>query len=159
MNTRANYQKLGLESMRALIALNNSLAESSLGHTIIDLVNIRTSQLNGCLFCLDKHTKEARIHGERELRLYHLPLWRESGLFSERERAALEWTELVTRTGQHSIEDTDYEKLAAHFTEKEIVDLTFAVTSMNAWNRIGITFKPVPGSRDKVLGLDKSGLH
>jgi len=158
MNTRANFQKLGAESRKALIELDKSLAESSLGPTIIDLVKIRASQLNGCLFCLDEHSKEARLHGERELRLYHLALWRESALFSEKERAALEWTELLTRPGQHGVEDADYAKVAAQFTEKEIVDLTFAVAAINAWNRIGITFRPTPGSLDKVLGLDKLGL-
>jgi len=158
MSTRANYQKLAPEAVQALLALDKSYAESSIGHTIIELVHIRASQLNGCIFCLDLHNKSARTRGERELRLYHLALWRESSLFSEKEKAALEWTELLTQPTPHGISDTDYAALAAHFEEKEIVELTMAISAINAWNRIGVALKPAPGSVDKFLGLDKIGL-
>ena len=155
---RANYQKLATMSVQALMALDQTLEKSPLGHTIIDLVKVRASQLNGCLFCLDLHTKEARLHGERELRLHHLTLWRESELFSPRERAALEWAELLTHPDALGAEDEDYEALSDEFTEKEIADLTLVISSINAWNRLGVAFRPTPGSLDKVLGLDKTNL-
>lgn len=156
---RANYQKLSPESFHALLAFEKSLAGSSLEKTLIDLVKIRASQLNGCLFCLDMHTKESRSHGDRELRLTHLPVWRESSLYSEKERAALEWTELLTKPGVHGIEDEDYEKVASHFPEKELSELTLTIAGINAWNRLGIAFRPTPGALDKMLGLDKIGLQ
>src|ERR1700722_1859181 len=123
MAVRAKYQKLAPESMKALLAFDKTLANSPLDRTIIDLVKTRASQINGCMFCLDIHCKEARLHGERELRLYHLPLWRESPLFTDKEKAALEVTELLTRPGPHGVDDADYAKLEAHFSEKEIADL------------------------------------
>lgn len=159
MNSRANYQKLSPQAYQALIALGKALSDSTLGHAIVDLVKIRASQLNGCLFCLDMHSKEARTHGERELRLHHLPLWRESPLFSEKEKAALEWAELLTRPGQHGAEDGDYAKISAQFSEKEISDLTLVIASINAWNKLGAAFRPTPGSLDKMMGLDKIGLQ
>jgi len=159
MSTRARYQHIAPDAFKALIALEQTLAKPAVGQTIVDLVKIRASQLNGCLFCLDMHSKEARIRGERELRLYHLPLWRESALFTDREKAALAWAEQLTRTDGHGVGDSAYDALATYFTEKEIVDLTFAVTSINAWNRLGIAFQPTPGSADKIYGLDKIDLH
>lgn len=159
MNQRANYQKLAPASTNALFALEKTMAESPLDHGIINLVKIRVSQLNGCLFCLDMHMKEARRRDERELRLHHLPLWRESSLFSAKEKAALEWAELLTQPDAHGVEDEDYEALVAHFDEKEIADLTFAVAIINTWNRLGIAFRPTPGALDKLLGLDKIGMQ
>lgn len=156
---RANYQKFGSQAVNALIAMDNALAQSTLGHTVLDLVKIRASQINGCLFCLDAHVKEALLHGERPLRLHHLPLWRESALFNDREKAALEWTELMTALAHSETEEEDYENLEGPFDEKEIVDLTIAIATINAWNRLGVAFKPLPGSLDKVKGLDKLGLE
>jgi len=158
MTTRANYQKLAPEAVHALMALEKALSTNTLGHEIVDLVKIRASQINGCLFCLDLHSKEAKVHGERDLRLFHLPLWRESALFTPKEKAALEWTELLTRPSVHGAEDEDYAKLGAHFTEKEIADLTLSISSINAWNRLGIGFRPTAGGLDKIMGLDKLGL-
>lgn len=158
MNQRASWQKQNPQALQAFMALERALAESTIEKTLKDLVKIRSSQLNGCMLCLDMHSKEAKIHGERELRLYHLPAWRESPLFSPRERAALEYTELLTRPGQHGVEDSDYEKLQAHFSEKEIVDLTLVIASINSYNRLGVAFRTPPGSLDKAMGLDKAGL-
>ena len=158
MSLRANYYQLAKPTVDALIALDQTLADSPLEPAIVDLVKIRTSQLNGCIFCVDAHTKEARLHGDRELRMHHLPFWRESVLFTAKEKAALEWTELVTRPGVHGIEDSDYEKMRQIFSEKELTDLTFVIASMNTWNRVGIVFRPAPGSMDKMKGLDKIGL-
>ncbi|RZA04397.1 MAG: carboxymuconolactone decarboxylase family protein [Proteobacteria bacterium] len=155
MQERANYQKLATMSVQALKALDQTLETSPLGRTIIDLVKVRASQLNGDLFSLDLHSKEAKNHGEREIRLYHLTLWRESRLFTDRERAALEWTEILTHPDAVGAEEEDYELLSEEFSEKEIVDLTLVISSINAWNRLGIAFRPVPGSLDRVMGLDK----
>lgn len=159
MNNRANYQKQNPQAVNAMMALERALKENSLPSNLIDLVKIRASQLNGCLFCVDMHSKEAKIHGERELRLYHLPIWRESPLFTEKEKAAFEWTELLTRFNEHGAEDQDYQKLAAHYSEKEIVDLTLTIAAINAWNRVGVAFRNTPGALDKIMGLDKAGLH
>jgi AhpD family alkylhydroperoxidase len=156
---RIDYAKLSPQATHALYALEKALSESPVGHTIINLVKVRASQLNGCLFCLDMHSKEAKLRGERELRLYHLSLWRESSLFDERERAALEWTELLTRPdAAHGISDEAFAALSAHFSEREVSDLTLAIAAINAWNRLGIGFRPEPGALDKAFGLDKPGL-
>ena len=158
MSQRLNYFELSPELSKKVLDLSKAVADGSLGHTIIDLVNIRGSQINGCAFCLDMHVKEAKIHGENELRLYHVPIWRESTLFSERERAALEWTEAVTRLSDDGISDDVYERVSSQFSEAEISELTFAVGVINMWNRLNISFRAVPGSFDEMLGLTKSGL-
>ncbi|MCH7342726.1 carboxymuconolactone decarboxylase family protein [Pelomonas sp. CA6] len=122
------------------------------------LVDIRASQLNGCAFCLDMHIKEARLHGERELRLHHVAVWHESPLFSARERAALAWTEALTRLAPGGVSDTVYDEARAQFSERELTDLSFRVMTINAWNRLGVAFRATPGSRDKAFGLDRAGL-
>jgi alkylhydroperoxidase family enzyme len=105
------------------------------------------------------HVKEATIHGERPLRLHHIAIWRESTLFSPRERAALAWTEILTQLPAHGVPDDVYERVRTQLSEKELSDLTFLVMSINAWNRVNVGFQTVPGSYDKELGLDKSGLY
>ena len=105
------------------------------------------------------HVKEAKIHGESELRLYHVAIWRESNLFVPRERAALAWTEAVTKLPEGGIPDELYERVRGQLSEKEISDLTFSIMTINAWNRVSVAFKTVPGSADKVYGLDKAGLN
>jgi len=152
-----NYSKLSEPSFKALMALEMTLKESPVEKTILELVKIRASQINGCMLCIDMHIKEARLHGERELRVHHLVAWQESPLFTEREKAALRWAELVTHISKGVSED-DLKKVREHFSEKEVSDLTFAVSIINVWNRFGVAFHGVPGSWDKVLGLDKAGL-
>ncbi len=122
------------------------------------LVDIRASQLNGCAFCLDMHVKQARMAGERELRLHHVAIWRESPLFSPRERAALAWAELLTRPDTEGVSDADYRQACEHFPEAELVELTFRVMAINGWNRLNIAFRRIPGSLDRAYGLDKAGL-
>lgn len=158
MSQRLNYFEQSPELTRKLFEFGQIEKNGSLGNTLIDLVNIRASQLNGCAFCLDMHCKEAKIHGEQELRLYHVAIWRESPLFSEKERAALEWTEAVTRLSEHGVPDEVYERVRAQFSEAQISELTFAVGMINMWNRLNISFKTVPGSFDEMLGLTKAGL-
>lgn len=158
MSKRLNYQQLSPQATNAAFAFSKAVDSADLNKNLTDLVRIRASQLNGCMFCLDMHTKEAYIHGEKPLRLHHLPTWRESPLFTDRERAALEWTELLTQPGKHGAEDSDYQAALKHFSEKELSDLTFVVATINAWNRLGIAFRNTPGALDKLLGLDKAGL-
>jgi len=159
MTQRLNYYEHSLPLAQKLSELSEAAKSGSIEQSLIDLVNIRASQINGCAFCIDMHVKEAKIHGERELRVHHVLSWRESPLFSPRERAALEWTEAVTKLGEHGVPDDVYERTRAQFSEKEICELTFIIAVINAWNRLSISFRSVPGSADKLFGLDKSGLH
>jgi AhpD family alkylhydroperoxidase len=159
MTQRLNYAQHSPELFRKLTDLSMATGQSVIEQKTRDLVNIRASQLNGCAFCLDMHVKEARMHGERELRIYHVAIWRESNLFSSRERAALAWTEAVTRLPEGGIPDDLYERVRGQLSEKETADLTFAIVTINAWNRLSIAFKAVPGSADKLYGLDKAGLE
>jgi AhpD family alkylhydroperoxidase len=158
MTQRLNYAQLSPELFKKLMELSMATGQSVIEQKTHDLVNIRASQINGCGFCLDMHVKEAKIHGESELRLYHVAIWRESNLFVPRERAALAWTEAVTRLPEGGIPDELYERVRGQLSEKEISDLTFAIMTINAWNRASIAFKAVPGSADKLYGLDKAGL-
>jgi AhpD family alkylhydroperoxidase len=158
MSERLDYSKLAPELTKAYYAFSMAIKASSLGHTIIDLVNLRASQINGCAFCVDMHSKEAKIHGERELRLYHVAIWRESNLFDARERAALEWTEVLTQLPPHGVPDAIYDNVRAVFSETELAELSFAVVAINGWNRLSIGFCAVPGSRDALYGLTKAGL-
>jgi len=159
MTQRLNYAAQSPEFFKKLSDLSLSLKDSVIEQSIRDLVNIRASQLNGCGFCLDMHVKEAKIHGESELRLYHVAIWRESNLFAPRERAALAWTEAVTRLAEGGIPDELYERVRGQLSEKEVSDLTFSIMTINAWNRVSIAFKAVPGSADKLYGLEKAGLN
>ncbi|QKD02768.1 carboxymuconolactone decarboxylase family protein [Mesorhizobium loti] len=159
MTQRLNAAQQSPELFKKLLDFSMAETHSAIEEKIRDLVHIRASQINGCAFCLDMHVKEARIHGESELRLYHVAVWRESTLFSPRERAALAWTEAVTRLPEGGIEDERYERVRGQLSEKEISDLTFSVMSINAWNRLNVAFKTVPGSADKLYGLDKAGLN
>lgn len=157
--SRINFMQESPELIKKLMEVGDALENSSIEETTRDLVTIRASQINGCATCLDMHVKEAKLHGERELRLYHIPIWRESSLFSPRERAALAWTEVLTKLPEHGVPDDIYERVRGQLSEKEISDLTFAVMLINAWNRLNIGFKTVPGSADAMLGLDKAGLN
>ncbi|MCK9685357.1 carboxymuconolactone decarboxylase family protein [Scleromatobacter humisilvae] len=123
------------------------------------LVDIRASQLNGCTFCLDMHVKQARIRGERDLRLHHVAVWRESPLFTPKERTALAWTESLTRLGPEGVSDTTYGNAREHFSPEELSALTFRIVAINGWNRLNAAFLPTPGAQDKMLGLDKAGLN
>ena len=159
MSQRLNYAQHSPELFKKISELSMALGNSVIDQKTRDLVNIRASQLNGCAFCLDMHVKEAKIHGESELRLYHVAIWRESTLFIPRERAALAWTEAVTKLPEGGIPDELYERVRGQLSEKEISDLTFSIMTINAWNRVAIAFKSVPGSADKLYGLDKAGLN
>ncbi|HJU39577.1 MAG TPA: carboxymuconolactone decarboxylase family protein [Tahibacter sp.] len=158
MNPRLDYREQSPELFRKLVEFGQKVRASSIEQPIHDLVSIRASQLNGCSFCIDMHIKQATIHGERALRLHHLAGWRESTLFAPRERAALAWTEAVTQLAPHGVPDDVYERVRTQLSEREIVDLTYAVMAINAWNRVNIAFRAVPGTYDKEFGLDKANL-
>ncbi len=158
MTQRIDYQKQSPELFKKFLEFGLALKKSAIEQSIQDLVDIRASQINGCAFCLDMHIKEATIHGERPLRLHHVATWRESTLFSPRERAALAWTEALTEIPAQGVPDAIYERVRTQLSEKELSDLTFQVMSINAWNRVNVGFRVVPGTYDKPFGLDKSGL-
>lgn len=159
MTSRIAFESLNKDAFQRLYAFSSVLKNSSIEPSLHHLVNIRASQVNGCAFCVDMHIKEAKIDGERELRLYHVGIWRESTLFSERERAALEWTELLTKLPEHGVSDEAFAKARGQFSEVELNDLTYCIIAINGWNRISIGFKNVPGSKDEAYGLTKAGLN
>lgn len=159
MSQRIDYSKAAPAVFKAYQAFSQAVKASSLDKGLLHLVDLRASQINGCVFCVDMHVKEARLHGERELRLHHVAVWRESGLFSERERAAFEWTETLTRLDGRPVPDDAYAAARAQFSETELTELTFAIMAINGWNRIAIGFASVPGALDSVYGLDKAGLN
>ena len=158
MTQRINYIQQSPELFKKFMEFSTALNNTTIEQPIRDLVSIRASQLNGCGFCLDMHVKEARIHGERELRIHHLAAWRESTLFAPRERAALAWAEVLTKLPEHGVSDEIYERVRTQLSEKELSDLTFDVMAINAWNRANVAFTTVPGSADKAFGLDKANL-
>jgi AhpD family alkylhydroperoxidase len=145
MSSRQSFAPAG-DAVKPLFALVKYLQTSSIERPLIELVLMRASQLNGCAYCLDMHSKDARAAGETEQRLYVLQAWREAPFYSDRERAALAWCEAVTRLDAHGVSDEVFEMARAQFSEKELGDLNMAVILINAWNRIAIPFQSVPGS-------------
>ncbi|WP_374468280.1 carboxymuconolactone decarboxylase family protein [Phenylobacterium sp.] len=141
MQTRLNPHAVAPKAIEPMLALEAYIHASSLEHALIELVKTRASQINGCAYCLHMHTYDARQAGESEARLYLLSAWRESHLYTPRERAALAWTESLTRIADTGAPDADYEPLKAHFSDEEIVTLTLLITTINAWNRIAIGFR------------------
>lgn len=146
MKARLEYGKVAPEAIKGMMELENFVRHSGLEISLYELVKTRASQINGCAYCLDMHTKDARKEGETEQRLYALPAWRETPFYTERERAALEWTEELTLISQHHVSDELYEKMLQHFSEKDLMSLTMAIIAINGWNRLAISFRSVPGS-------------
>lgn len=146
MKERLDYAKVAPNALKAMLELEKYMAASGLERTLYELVKTRASQINGCAYCIDMHTKDARKAGETEQRLYALNAWRETPFFTERERAGLEWTECLTLISENDIPDTLYDSVRKHFDEKEIVALSMAIVAINGWNRLAIGFRMVPGS-------------
>lgn len=146
MKTRLNYNKVAPKAMKGMLELEKYIHSSELEKSLYELVKTRASQINKCAYCLDMHTKDAREEGETEQRLYGLSAWREAPFYSERERAALEWTEAVTLISENDIPDSLYEATRKYFDEEEIVTLTMAIIAINGWNRLAISFRSIPGS-------------
>lgn len=155
---RLNYFALAMPAFQHLGAVDKYCKNSSVDPSILRLVQIYASQINGCAFCVDIHCKEAKIAGERELRIYHVPVWGESPLFTEKEKAAFEWTRAVTLISQGPVSEELFQKMRQHFSDQEIVDLNMQIAFINLFNRFAATFRSVPGDRDKFLGLEKANL-
>ena len=146
MEARFHYVKAAPGAFRAMLGLGQYLHECGLEESLINLIYLRASQINGCAYCLDMHWKDLRASGESEHRLYGLNAWRESPFYTNRERAALEWTEAVTLITHGHVPEEVYEDVHRHFNDKELSDLTLAVATINAWNRLNIAARIVPGS-------------
>lgn len=143
---RIDYMHVAPAAVRAQYGLEAYVRECGLEPALLELVKLRASYMNGCAYCVDMHTKDARAAGETEQRLYSVPVWREAPYYTPRERAALAWTESVTDLGRTGVPDDVYAEVRRHFDEKEVVDLTMAVIAINGWNRLAVTFRAVPGS-------------
>ncbi len=146
MEPRIKYSEISPDEVELLRKLDEAVKNSGLEPSLLELIRTRASQLNGCAFCIDMHTKDARSRGESEQRLYGLSSWRETPFYSERERAALAWTEAVTQISERQVPDEIYDQTRMIFNEKELVELTFAIIVINSWNRLAISFRTVPGS-------------
>lgn len=147
MEPRFDYQRVAPHgALQAMLGLETYIRKCGREPFLLDLLKIRVSQINGCAYCIDMHTKDARLAGETEQRLYALSAWRETPFFTERERAMLEWAEALTLISENHVPDEIYNRVRNHFTEPELVNLTLAVVAINGWNRIAISFRVVPGS-------------
>jgi AhpD family alkylhydroperoxidase len=145
MQPRIDYRKYAQQPLQSMLALEKYIAESGLDTKLVHLVKMRASQINGCAYCLDMHSIDARAAGESEQRLYTLDAWPETPFFNDRERAALAWTEALTLISQTHAPDAVFEEVKQHFSEKEIVDLTLVIGMINLWNRLAISLRAVPG--------------
>ncbi len=146
MSKRLDYGKASPQVLQAMLALEHSARALVADDKIYELVKIRASQINGCAYCLDMHTIDARAEGEREDRIYLLSVWREAGeMYTPRERAALAWTESVTQVASTGVPDEVYEQALAEFSEAELANLTLAIITINGWNRLGVGFRLEPG--------------
>ena len=146
MQSRINYVKSAPGTFQAMGSLEKYLESCGIEPQLLHLIKMRASQINGCAYCIDMHSKDLRASGETEQRIYGLDAWEETPYYTDRERAALAWTEAVTRLADGHVSDQIYEEVRPHFTEKELADLTLAVAAINAWNRLAIAGRAVPGT-------------
>jgi AhpD family alkylhydroperoxidase len=151
MEPRLNPFQLSPKGYQAMLALGQVVDSCGLERPLLELVKMRASQINGCAYCLDMHSKDARALGETEQRLYLLNAWRECPQYSDRERAALEWTEAVTLVSESHVSDELYQRVKPHFTPEELTHLTLAIVTINAWNRLSISFRVTPGAYKSAL--------
>ncbi|HTR57401.1 MAG TPA: carboxymuconolactone decarboxylase family protein [Casimicrobiaceae bacterium] len=145
MRSRLDFTKVSPGALKTMLDFEAYLAKCGLDRSLLHLVKMRASQINGCAYCLDMHSKDARADGETEQRLYALDAWRETPFYSDRERSALAWTEALTLISETHAPDGVYEDVRAHFTEQELVDLALAIVAINCWNRLAIGFRAEPG--------------
>jgi AhpD family alkylhydroperoxidase len=145
MQPRIDVTSVSPGALKAMLGLSTHLQRSGLDPKLIDLINLRVSQINGCAYCIDMHWKDLRAAGETEQRLYGLDAWRESPYYSERERAVLGWAEAVTDAATTRVPDVNFDEVRAHFNDTQLADLTLAVAAINAWNRLNIAFRTTPG--------------
>ena len=146
MKSRLNYNEVAPGALRAMMGLEKYVHQSDLESSLVELVKMRASQLNECAYCIDMHSKDARKAGETEQRLYALSAWRETPFFSERERAALEWTEALTKLSSTHVSDELYDSVKKHFSDEEMVVLTISIVAINGWNRLGVGFRSEVGT-------------
>ena len=146
MKPRIEFHKIGQKPIQLMLAIEGYLNGCGLDHGMLHLIKLRASQINGCAYCIDMHSKDARAAGESEQRLYALNAWEETPFFSERERAALQWTEALTLVTDGHVPDAVFEAARPHFTDDELVNLSLAISTINAWNRLSIAFRSVPGA-------------
>ena len=151
MEERLNFIEASPKGYEAMRTLERHVRQSGLDHRLLELVKTRVSQLNGCAYCLDMHTKDDRAAGETEQRLYALSAWRETPFFDARERAALAWAEALTALGENGASDEIYNDAGKHFDERQLVDLTLGIVAINGWNRLAIAFRKVPGTYQPQL--------
>jgi AhpD family alkylhydroperoxidase len=154
MEERLHYAKVSPLGYHAMLGLEKYLEQSGLETGLLHLIKLRASQINGCAYCLDMHWKDLRAIGEQEQRLYSLDAWRECPYYTDRERAALAWAESVTHVADTHVPDEVYEEARKQFTEKELADLTFAIATINAWNRLAIAGRTTPGTYQPAKHLD-----
>jgi AhpD family alkylhydroperoxidase len=146
MEARIDLMRVNPGVVQAMLGLERQVRQAGLDHKLIDLVRMRASQINGCAYCLDMHSKDARANGETEQRLYGLDAWRETPYYSDRERAALEWTEALTLVAETRVPDDVYERVRKHFSEDELAHLSLAIVAINGWNRLNVAARTVPGT-------------
>jgi AhpD family alkylhydroperoxidase len=145
MEPRLDFYKANPAAIKALLGVEERIGKSALEKSLTELVRLRASQINGCAYCVDMHTSDARKGGETERRLATVVVWRETPFFTDRERAALEWTEALTLVSQDHVPDAVWHAVRPHFNDEELVDLTLLVSAINAWNRFAISFRKLPG--------------
>ena len=145
MNARIDLMRVNPGILQAMFALERQIRKSGLDHRLLDLVRMRASQINGCAYCLDMHSKDARANGETEQRLYGLSAWRDTPYYSDRERAALEFTEALTQVADDGVSDALFDRVKAQFSDDEIAHLSLAIVAINGWNRLNVAARTVPG--------------
>jgi AhpD family alkylhydroperoxidase len=150
MEHRIDYTRVAPGALNAMFGLGKYLSQSALEPALLDLVHLRASQINGCAYCIDMHWKDLRAEGENEQRLYGLDAWAESPYYTDRERAALAWTEAVTRVTEGHVPDPVFEEARRFFSEAELVDLTLAIVAINGWNRLNVAFRTPAGTYEPV---------
>jgi AhpD family alkylhydroperoxidase len=146
MTKRIDFSRVGHGAYRAMFAMEQHVRQSGLEPALLELVRLRASYINGCAYCVDMHSKDARAAAETEQRIYSVPVWRETPFYTPRERAALEWTEAVTNISRDGVPDDVYASVRTQFEEEQLVELTMAVIAINGWNRLAISFRSEPGS-------------
>ncbi len=150
MEPRVDYTRVAPGALHAMLGLSKYLSQSALEPALLDLVSLRASQINGCAYCIDMHWKDLRAKGESEQRLYGLDAWAESPYYTDRERAALAWTEAVTRVAEEHVPGAAFDEARRFFSEAELVDLTLGIVAINAWNRLNIAFRSPAGTYQPV---------
>ena len=158
---RLDYARVAPEAVRAQRGLETYIRGCGLEHSLLELVKLRASMINGCAYCVDMHTKDARLAGETEQRLYAVSVWHETPFFTPRERAALRWTDALTDIARNEVSDELFREVRSHFSEKELVDLTMVVVTINGWNRLSVSFRTpvgdyVPGSCGELAAASGS---